>query len=189
MTLQDTLNAAKLGNAEMIKREAELRGNQIADERLKSAQIEDQIAQSREEETMMREDEARRLGQEEGALSIIETVAPGSASGPLGMAPQTAESIGQRGAVNEQVMNEDAMAVIAQIEQAQAEGAPQEVIKQMVDSVPPELHGIIRQIKEQQAAEAGSQPVAPQGAEMGGIPQEEGNALTNHAKNLALSVQ
>lgn len=185
MGLYETYKAAKLGNAQLISQAANQKGQQIADERLKSAQIQQELEANQERDSMAREDRAREVGRNEGALSIMETVAPGSTASNtgLGLGSDTLESMGQLDQTHNDVMMEDAMAAIAQIEAAQAEGAPEEAIVQMINSVPEELHGAIREIKEAEALKAQqTQQVAPE--QNATMPQKRENEITNYAKSL-----
>ena len=174
MGLYDRIENEKRGEASRLNEMAEARANEIAKRKLEDVALRQMEAESQ----AVREQNIRNVGREEGAaaMEIMQN------NGGLGMGSRTAESIGQQDQMRQSSMQDAAMQIISEIETAQSKGASEEQLMQMINSIPPELQGTIKQIQagKREQMNAGSSQQQPKR----GLTGRENTGITDYARNL-----
>ncbi len=135
MGLYDRVNDERRGRDARTEELAQIRGSEIANE------------QRNAEKAQAMEQQRQEMNQEDAYNAGV----------GMGMGSQTIESMQQQQAMQEQSMNDAAMNILSEIQNAQSQGASQEQIQKMMKSIPPELQGIVGDLYIQQQEQAQAQ--------------------------------
>jgi len=169
MGLYDRLENERIGEETRRRQSAESRGSEIAREQInRAAEIEaQQLAQSE------RESDAYSKGQESERLQMLNNMVDAgylqddmNATAPqegLGMGSQTLDGIQQQDDMQQSSLENEAISIIQQLGEAQAQGATPEQLEQMFQSIPPELKGKVMEIKQMTDAQQQQSAQTPQG--------------------------